>query len=99
MFKKNSKTGRPTPRIAWDQIYIARSKGCPPLGPNRKHPRPLTGWRALIQGHGTLITAPLFGVYKERGLQLTKPHSLQKTCGSTERERTGTRLDPRQYWS
>jgi len=41
---------------------------------------------ALIQGHGTFITASLFGVYQGRGLQLTKPYSLQKTCGSTKKK-------------
>ena len=25
------------------KFIYARSKGCPPLGPNRKHPSPLTG--------------------------------------------------------
>ena len=57
------------------KFIYARSKGCPPLGPNRKHPCP-------IQGHGTLIPASPLGVYQENDLQLTMPYSFQKTCDS-----------------
>src|SRR3954467_1287316 len=31
-----------------------------------------------------------FGVYQESGLQLTKPYSLRKTCGSTGKKMGGT---------
>ena len=70
-------------------FYTRAIRGCPPLGPNRKHPCPLTGWLALILGQGTIIPASLFGVYTERGYQLTKPHPGNETCGSTERGKNG----------
>ena len=60
---------------------------------------PPLGWRALIQGHGTLITSSLFGVYQENGLQLTKPYSFRKTCDSTGRKWMETWFDSRRHGS
>ena len=61
--------GRLQPRLAWDhKIYTARKLGELPLRLQPKHPCPLTGWLALIHGHGTLITASLYGVCFGKGL-------------------------------
>ena len=60
--------GRIQPRVAWDQIYIARSKGCPPLGPNRKHPCPRTRWHAYRMHPVSSTMASLYGVCFGKGL-------------------------------
>ena len=54
--------GRLQPRVAWEQISIARSNGCPPLGPNRKHPCPRTRWHAYWLQPVSSTMASLYGV-------------------------------------
>ena len=49
-------------------LYRAQTGEAIPFGYNRKHPCPQTGWLALIHGHGTLITASLYGVCFGKGL-------------------------------
>ena len=48
-------------------LYRAQT-GELPLRLQPKHPCPRTGWLALIHGHGTLITASLYGVCFGKGL-------------------------------
>ena len=49
-------------------LYRAQTGGATPFGYNQKHPCPRTEWQALIHGHGTLITASLYGVCFGKGL-------------------------------
>ena len=61
--KQNSKWGGYNLDVTWDhKIYTARKLGELPLRLQPKHPCPLIGWLALIDGRGTLIPAPLYGV-------------------------------------
>ena len=102
LFKKNSKTGRTNVRIAWDhKIYITRAKirGATPLGYNRNTPMPpdpMTGFSPVANGNPH--RSPLYGVYLDRGYQLTEPYP---TCDRDMWQHessmgvTGTRLDVR----
>ena len=49
-------------------LYHAQTGEAIPFGYNRKHPCPRTEWQALIRGHGTFITASLYGVCFGKGL-------------------------------
>ena len=49
-------------------LYRAQTGEAIPFGYNRKHPCPRTEWQALIRGHGTFITASLYGVCFGKGL-------------------------------
>ena len=62
--------GRLQPRLSMgsQNLYRAQTREAIPFGYNRKHPCPRTEWQALIRGHGTFITASLYGVCFGKGL-------------------------------
>ena len=50
------------------KFIFARSKGCPPLGPNRKHPCPRTKWHVYRRPPVSSTMASLYGVCFGKGL-------------------------------